>query len=201
MSLRAGVEKRRARNENKNNKHRFVNSYHNIRNTMRPQVKDHIPYFLKYIDLIPEGEIIPALKANHQSTLEFIESIPRQKVNYFYEEGKWTVKQVINHIIDTERILSYRALRFARGDSQLLPGFDENLYAANANLAETNMQLLMDEFDSVRLSTILLFKQLSEKQLLLKGNMASGETNVLSLGYFICGHAQHHVNVIKERYL
>lgn len=168
---------------------------------MRPQEKDLIPYYIKYVDLIPEGDIISALKANHQSTLDFIESIPRQKVNYFYEEGKWTVKQVINHIIDTERILSYRALRFARGDSQLLPGFDENLYAANANLSETNMQLLMDEFDSVRLSTILLFKQLAEKQLLLKGNMASGETNVLSIGYFICGHAQHHVNVIKERYL
>lgn len=168
---------------------------------MRPQVKDHIPYFLKYIDLIPEGDIISALKANHQSTLDFIEAIPRLKVNHFYDEGKWTVKQVINHIIDTERILSYRALRFARGDAQLLPGFDENLYAANANLTETNMQLLMDEFDSVRLSTILMFKQLAEKQLLLKGNMASGETNVLSIGYFICGHAQHHVNVIKERYL
>ena len=168
---------------------------------MRPLVKDHIPYFLKYIDLIPEGDIISALKANHQSTLDFIEAIPRLKVNHFYDEGKWTVKQVVNHIIDTERILSYRALRFARGDAQLLPGFDENLYAANANLTETNMQLLMDEFDSVRLSTILMFKQLAEKQLLLKGNMASGETNVLSIGYFICGHAQHHVNVIKERYL
>lgn len=168
---------------------------------MRPLEKDLIPYYVKYIDLIPEGDVISALKANHQSTLDFIESIPRQKVNYFYEEGKWTVKQVINHIIDTERILSYRALRFARGDAQLLPGFDENLYAANANLTETNMQLLMDEFDSVRLSTILMFKQLAEKQLLLKGAMSSGETNVLSLGYFICGHAQHHVNVIKERYL
>jgi hypothetical protein len=168
---------------------------------MRPLVKDHIPYFLKYIDLIPETDVISALKTNHQSTLDFIESIPRLKVNHFYDEGKWTVKQVVNHIIDTERILSYRALRFARGDAQLLPGFDENLYVANANLTETNMQLLMDEFDSVRLSTILMFKQLAEKQLLLKGNMASGETNVLSIGYFICGHAQHHVNVIKERYL
>lgn len=151
--------------------------------------------------MIPETDVISALKANHQSTLDFIESIPRLKVNHFYDDGKWTVKQVINHIIDTERILSYRALRFARGDAQLLPGFDENLYVANANLTETNMQLLMDEFDSVRLSTILMFKQLAEKQLLLKGNMASGETNVLSIGYFICGHAQHHVNVIKERYL
>lgn len=168
---------------------------------MRPKEQDHIPYFTQYINLVPEGDVISALKANHQSTLDFIEGIPRLKANHFYAEGKWTVKQVINHVIDTERIFSYRALRFARGDAQLVPSFDENLYAANANLTETNMQLLMDEFDSVRLSTILLYKQLSEKELLLKGHMASGVVNVLSLGYTICGHTQHHVNIIKERYL
>ncbi len=168
---------------------------------MRPNPKDHIPYYSNYIDLVPEADVISALKANHQATLDFIESIPRLKANYFYDTGKWTVKQVVNHIIDTERIFGYRALRFARGDNQLLPGFDENLYAANANLTETNMQLLMDEFDSVRLSNVLMFKQLTSKELLLKGKTASGEVNVLSLGYMMCGHAIHHVNVIKERYL
>lgn len=168
---------------------------------MRPQKKDYIPYFENYINLVPEDDIISALKANHQATLDFIESIPRQKLNYFYDEGKWTVKQVINHIIDTERILSYRALRFARGDNQTVLGFDEDLYAANANLTNTNAQILADEFDSVRLSNILFFKQLSDKELLLKGKQTAGEVNVLSLGYFLCGHAQHHINVIKERYL
>ena len=166
---------------------------------MRPQKKDYIPYFENYINLIPEDDIISALKNNHQVILDFIEEIPRQKLNYFYDEGKWTVKQVINHIIDTERILSYRALRFARGDNQQVLSFDENLYVANANLSNTNSQLLVDEFDSVRLSNVLFFKQLSEKELLLKGKMSSGETNVLSLGYFMCGHAQHHINIIKER--
>ena len=168
---------------------------------MRPKKEEYIPYFEKYINLIEEGDIVSALKANHQSTLDFMESIPRQKVTYFYDDGKWTVKQVLNHIIDTERILGYRALRFARGDSQLVTGFDENLFAANANLAETNMQLLMDEFDSVRLSHVLMFKQLGAKELSLKGTMSSGEASVLALGYFMCGHAQHHLNVIKERYL
>jgi hypothetical protein len=168
---------------------------------MRPQKQDYIPYFENYINLIPEDDIISALKTNHQTILDFIEDIPRLKVNYFYDDGKWTVKQVINHIIDTERILSYRSLRFARGDNQQLLGFDENLYAANANLTNTNTQILADEFDSVRLSNILMFKQLSEKELSLKGKMASGEVTVLALGYFLCGHAQHHINVIKERYL
>ena len=168
---------------------------------MRPEKKDYLPYFESYINLVPEDDVISALKANHQTILDFIEDIPRLKLNYFYEEGKWTVKQVINHIIDTERILSYRALRFSRGDGQKTLSFDENLYAANANLTNTNTQILADEFDSVRLSNILMFKQLSEKELLLKGQMALGEVNVLALGYFLCGHAQHHINVIKERYL
>ena len=168
---------------------------------MRPQLQDHIPYFSQYINLAPEADVISALKNNHQSVLSFIESIPAAKSEHRYAENKWTIKQVINHFIDTERIFAYRALRFARGDSQLLPGFDENVYAANASLSLTNLQLLSDEFDSVRLSTVLLFKQLTTKELLLKGNMASGQANVLSLGFTICGHAQHHINVIKERYL
>ena len=168
---------------------------------MRPAKTDYIAYAEHYINLIEEQDIISALKTNHQSTLDFIEEIPRLKQNYFYDDGKWTVKQVINHIVDTERILGYRALRFARGDNQKPLAFDENLYAKNANLSNTNMQMLVDEFDSIRLSHILLFKQLTDKELALKGFMGNGEITVLALGYFMCGHAQHHINVIKERYL
>lgn len=124
---------------------------------MRPNEKDYPAYYKNYIQLIEEQDVISALKANHQTILDFIEEIPRLKLNYFYDEGKWTVKQVINHIIDTERILSYRALRFARGDNQTPLSFDENLYATNANLSNTNAQILADEFDSVRLSNIFIF--------------------------------------------
>lgn len=168
---------------------------------MKPTKKDYPAYYEHYINLIEETDIISALKTNHQSTLDFIEEIPRLKQSYFYDDGKWTVKQVINHIVDTERILGYRALRFARGDNQQPLSFDENLYAKNANLSNTNMQMLVDEFDSIRLSNILLYKQLSEKELALTGKTAAGDVSVLALGYFICGHAQHHVNIIKERYL
>ncbi len=168
---------------------------------MRPKKTDYPAYYEKYLDLVPETDIISALKANHQTVLDFIEEVPRLKWNYFYDDGKWTVKQVINHIIDCERILSYRALRFARGDNQQLLTFDENLYAANANLTNTNAQILADEFDSVRLSNVLMFKQFGEKELLLKGKTSGGDVSVLSIGYFLCGHAQHHINVIKEKYL
>lgn len=168
---------------------------------MRPQKEDYIPYFDYYINLIPEGDVVSALKNNHQSILQFLKSIPPEKFDYAYAEGKWTIKQLINHILDTERILSYRALRFGRGDSQLLPGFDEDAYVANVFLKNTNLELQLEEFDVIRKSTIYLFQQFSDNQLLLKGQMASGVVNVLALGYMICGHTQHHVNIIKERYL
>lgn len=168
---------------------------------MRPKAEDHIPYFLRYIDLVPENDVIAAMENDQDAFLSFIKSIPESKAEYAYAPGKWTMKQVINHVIDTERIFSYRALCFARGEKQTLPGFEENDYAANANLEHTDLLMLAQEFDVVRRATILLFKQFGEKELLNKGAMASGITNVLSLGFTICGHGKHHVNVMKERYL
>jgi uncharacterized damage-inducible protein DinB len=168
---------------------------------MRPKAEDHIPYFSNYIGLVPENSIMEALEKDQDAFLSFISTIPESKAGDSYAPGKWTIKQVISHVIDTERIFSYRALCFARGEKQTLPGFEENDYAANANLENTDLHLLAQEFDVVRRATILLFKQLGEKELLNKGMMASGQTNVLSLGYTICGHGKHHVNVMKERYL
>jgi uncharacterized damage-inducible protein DinB len=168
---------------------------------MRPNKQDHIAYFEYYINLVPENDILSALNNNHQTILEFLKSIPADKAEYKYAEGKWTIKQVLNHIIDTERIFSYRALRFSRGDNQVLASYDENLYAANVDLSRSSLDLLIEEFDAVRKATLLQFSQLSEKELLLKGKTTSGENNVLSIAYVICGHATHHVNVIKERYL
>ncbi len=163
--------------------------------------KEYPAPYEKYINLIKADDVITALKENHQLILDFIEDIPREKMTYFYEENKWTVKQVLNHIIDTERILAYRALRFARGDGQMPNSFDENLFVKNANLKNTNAQILMDEFDAVRLSNILFYKQLSSIELQKMGETKKDKISVNAMGYFICGHALHHINVIKERYL
>lgn len=168
---------------------------------MRPKAEDHIPYFSRYIELVPERDVISALENDQDAFLSFIKSIPESKADYAYAPGKWTVKQVINHVIDTERIFSYRALCFARGEKQTLPSFEENDYAANANLSNTDLLMLAQEFDVVRRATVFLFKQLGEKELLSKGTTPSGVSNVLSLGFTICGHGKHHVNVMKERYL
>lgn len=168
---------------------------------MRPHPDDHIPYFSGYIALVPEGDVISALENDQDAFLGFLRSIPESKAEEAYAPGKWTVKQVIGHVIDTERIFSYRALCFARGEQQTLPGFDENAYAERACMVHTDLHLLAQEFDVVRRSTILLFKQLGEKELLAPGMMASGKANALSLGFTICGHGKHHVKVLRERYL
>lgn len=168
---------------------------------MRPQKQDHIGYFEYYINLVPENDIISALKNNGDSISSFFKSIPSDKADFKYAEGKWSIKQLLNHIIDTERILSYRALRFSRGDNQMVLSFDENLYADNANLSKSGLNLLIEEFETVRKATILQYSQLSDKELALKGSSPSGENSVLSIGYMLCGHATHHVNIIKERYL
>ncbi len=168
---------------------------------MRPQKQDYIAYFEHYINLVSESDIISALKNNLQSSLQFFKSIPSNKFDYQYSPHKWTIKEVINHIIDTERVFSYRALCFSRGETQILPGFDENEYANHADLSNVAFEDLVMEFDIVRQATIMQFSHLPSDKLLLKGKSAAGENNVLSLGYMIVGHTQHHINVVKERYL
>jgi uncharacterized damage-inducible protein DinB len=168
---------------------------------MRPNKEDHIPYFENYISLVQEQELISALMNNKNEMLQLISAISASKQNYAYADGKWTIKQVLNQITDSERIFCCRALRFARGDSQLLGSYDEDLYAANAQLNNTTIDILLEEFKAVRESSILFFKQLTEKELKLNGQMESGQTTVLSLGYLICGHSKHHMNVLQLRYL
>ncbi len=167
---------------------------------MRPKPEDSFEYFEYYIGLVKEDSILLALKENYKNVLAVLASIPEEKANFIYAENKWTIKQVINHIIDTERIFCYRALRFSRGDNQMLLPYDENLYAKNAVLNNSTLALLTEEFDVVRKSTLLFYKQLTEKELSLGGQLQAGKTTVLALGFTICGHAEHHLKILKERY-
>jgi hypothetical protein len=168
---------------------------------MKPQPSDHIDYYKYYVDLVTQDNIVEALEEGKKWIGAFIKSIPVSHAEHAYADKKWTVKQVLNHIIDTERIMSYRALCFSRGDKTKLPSFDENLYAEHANLKHTDLNLLHDEFVAVREASILLFKQLEEKQLQIKGTTGLGDVTVLSIGYMICGHSLHHIEVIQKRYL
>jgi len=158
-------------------------------------------YFYNYIKLVENENLGDALKNQIPEIQSFFSSIDEEKRDYKYAEGKWTIKEVLQHIIDTERIFAYRALAFARKDVNTLPSFDENSYAKNSNADKRNWNELTEELMAVRKTTDFLFNSFSEEQLNTVGKASSYEMSVKALGYTIAGHLAHHVNVLKERYL
>ena len=162
---------------------------------------DYPPYFANYINLVDSNSVLESLTLNLTSFVSFIEAIEVEKHNFKYQEDKWTVKDVVQHVIDTERIFAYRALCFARLDKTELPGFDEDSYAKNVHTKNTLMTELVEEFILVRKSTIKLFESFTENMLNNIGKASGKNMSVLAIGFVITGHAMHHTNVISERYL
>jgi uncharacterized damage-inducible protein DinB len=158
-------------------------------------------YFYKYMRLVENENLNDALKKQLDDAAQFFNSIPQEKYLYKYAEGKWSVKEVLQHIIDTERVFSYRSFVFARKDPNTFPSFDENEYAKNSNADNRKWEDLISEFIAVRNSTADLFKSFSEEQLMQAGKASNYEMSVKALGYTIAGHVVHHINILKERYL
>lgn len=158
-------------------------------------------YFYNYIKFVENEDLKTVLKNQLQESERFFNSIPKEKYLYKYAENKWSIEEVIQHIIDTERVFSYRALAFSRKDPTTLPSFDENNYAKNSNADNRNWAELIDEFIAVRKSTHFLFNSFSSEQLDLVGKASNYEMSIKALGYTIAGHLVHHINILKERYL
>lgn len=158
-------------------------------------------YFSKYIATVPEIEIIAAFEAQQKLIDGYFYSIPENKYGFAYAAGKWTLKEVLQHLIDTERIMAYRALCIARKEKQNLLSFEENDYVANSKANNRSWQDLCEEFIAVRKSTFLLFKSFTEEQMQSSGTANSKSITVLALGFIIIGHFFHHKNIIEERYL
>ncbi len=158
-------------------------------------------FYHNYIKLVPENDLFNAFKNHSLECINFIESLSEEKINYRYAEGKWTIKEIVQHIIDVERIFSYRALCFARKETKSLPGFDENVYADHSKAGNRKWNDLVEEFKTVRRSSELLFFSFDDEQLNAEGISNEHSTYVLGIGYILIGHCLHHVNVIKERYL
>lgn len=169
------------------------------------QVKDLLSseydeYSAHYIALVPEGALLDLLDQSRLETLAFFETIPAEKHDYRYAPGKWTVKDVVQHLIDVERIFAYRALRFARGEKQPLCGFDVDDYGAAQRTSHRTMTDLLEEYSLARQSTRQLFLSF-EEDLLLRGGIASGlPMSVRALGFKLVGHDRHHCTVVEERY-
>jgi hypothetical protein len=168
---------------------------------MRPEQGTYPAFLETYISKAKEDNILDALKANTQLLESFFKSIPQDKGDYAYAPGKWTIKQLIIHISDAERIFSYRALRFGRGDAQQPLPFEEDDYAKNSNADKRTLNSVIEELLAIRKATTLLFESFSEETLKLEGTAARGKVSLNAIGYAICGHAAHHVAVGKERYL
>jgi len=157
--------------------------------------------FLNYINKAADLEVAAAIKQNTLAFVQFLEHIPVEKREHAYAEGKWTIKEVLQHIIDAERVFAYRALRMGRMDATPLPGFDENAWASAANKIDRNWADLINEFAAVRASTEILFSNLGDEELRFAGTASNRPLNALAMGYVIAGHVQHHMDIFRERYL
>jgi uncharacterized damage-inducible protein DinB len=168
---------------------------------MRPEPGTYPNFYHNYISKTTENNVVAALENNLAAMLNTLSSAPAAKADYAYAPGKWTVKQLLNHIIDAERIFAYRALCFARGEQQVLPSFEEDDYARTADVSHRDLADLLKEFEFVRRANIQLFKSFDENTLLRTGRTPAGQTTVLALGFTICGHTAHHLAVLQEKYL
>lgn len=163
---------------------------------------EYAPFYANYIAQVSEEYTLQEeLEISLHRFIKFVQNIPMDKFDYRYEEGKWTIKDIIQHIIDAERIFVYRALRFARFDKTDLPGFEENNYADVANANKLSIMDLLAELSAVRHATMLMFKTFSEEQLLQIGTANNNPMSVRALGFVIIGHQNHHQRVFEERYL
>ncbi len=159
-----------------------------------------IPYFQQYIDLVKEPSVVEALQNSVAGQIDFLGSIPVEKADYAYESGKWTIKQMVQHLCDSERIFNYRALTFAREDHPSIPGYDHDSYGM-APVAHIGYPKLVGELMTIRLSTIALFENFSDDQLARRGTANGIELSVKDIGFVQVGHVTHHLNVLQERYL
>ena len=168
-----------------------------------PQVElSRVPVFYhKYINLVNETDLSSAMQNHQQNLVSVLKNIPDEKWDYRYAEGKWSIKELVQHIIDSERIFCYRALNFARKDTNELPGFDENEFASVSKADKRSKQDLIDELITVQRSSLQLFASFDEEQLDQSGKANGNSIYVNGIGFIIVGHALHHLKVLKERYL
>lgn len=177
----------------------MTSAYESITN--RPDESEYDPYYQKYVALVPENEIIGSLEAQIREVQSLIEGVPEERGTYAYEDGKWTIKEVLSHLIDAERIFSYRALRIARGDKTPIEGFEQEGYIENSHANRRSFSDLLGEFTQIRQANLAFFKNLEAADWVRTGTANSVEISVRSLAWIMVGHIRHHIDILKFRYL
>jgi uncharacterized damage-inducible protein DinB len=172
-----------------------------ILSATRPEASEYAPYYHRYISLVPDGNIIQTLDQQCTSTIDLIAGISDDRANYRYAPGKWSVKEVFGHVIDCERVFSYRALRIARNDRTPLAGFEQDDYVANGNFDHRRMIDLVAEYEHVRKVSLDLFGFLSEEAWGRRGVANNVEVSVRAIAWIIAGHELHHNQIVRTKYL
>jgi uncharacterized damage-inducible protein DinB len=167
----------------------------------RPEETEYQAYYGKYVSLVPEGNILEVLGEQLNETLALLQSIPEPRGGFRYADGKWSIKELVGHMLDSERIFAYRALRFARNDRTPLPGYEQDDYIRHGSFDACPLADLAAEFASVRRSTLFLFQHLDAEAWLRTGLANESEVSVRALAYMIAGHELHHRGILRDRYL
>lgn len=167
----------------------------------RPAQSEHNPYYSKYIDLVEGDDVVSALKRQLRETIAFLNCVSNEESISRYAPGKWSVREVVGHMIDTERIFAYRALRIARGDTTPLPGFEQDDFIRGGTFDKFRWSALIEEFDLVRRGNILMFSGFSEEAWKRTGTASGWTVSARALAWIIAGHELHHRQVIEEKYL
>ncbi|TYP91938.1 DinB superfamily protein [Fodinibius salinus] len=165
-----------------------------------PQPDEYGTFYRGYIEQVTSSNVLQMLIQQGQETYTLIQQLTPKQASYRYADDKWSVKEVIGHLIDTERIMAYRALCISRGETKSLPGYDQDQYVAQANFEERSLQNLSSEYDTQRNANISLFNNLSEQQIMRKGTANDETVSVRALVYIIAGHERHHLNILEEKY-
>lgn len=168
---------------------------------IRPKPADYAPFYEKYVALVPAGDLLEILDSQITRWKSMLGPLSAQQSEFRYEQGKWSTKEVIGHVTDTERIFAYRALRIARGDQTPLSGFEQDDYVREGMFSSRTLADLLQEFSTVRAATLSLFRSLSPDDLSRRGNANQKEITVCALGFITAGHVEHHRLILEQRYL
>ena len=166
----------------------------------RPQADEYPVFYKGYIDTVKD-DVLAELEHQIESFTTLLKGIPSEKGEFSYAETKWTIVELLGHILDTERIMAYRALRIARNDSTPLPGFEENDYVANAHFADRSLDSMREEFEHLRKANLFLIKSFNETEFSCVGISNDKPISVKALVFIIAGHLNHHIRILNERYL
>lgn len=167
----------------------------------RPQTDEYAPFYRSYIARVPEGDLLLTLESGHEDWQRLLGALTEAQADYRYEPSKWSVKEVVGHVVDTERIFAYRLLRIARGDQTPLSGFEQDDYVREGNFSERALADLLAEFGAVRRATTILLRSLPDKAWIRRGSANQKEVTVTALAFIIAGHELHHRAIVEQRYL